>query len=309
MPGKVDGLRNWIRRFLKEEPPRSTSIVITVFGDAIAPHGGAVWLGTLIELLKPFGINERLVRTSVFRLAEEGWLESRREGRRSLYALSPSGLRRFEHADRRIYAPSNKGWNGDWTLVVLPRTSNGPAPRAALRRELEWDGFASIAPGVFAHPAANWAALQDILQNLKLQNEVLVFSAREQNHFPTLPIREITGHYWELDRPAEGYRRFIARFQPVLEILRGKGVPDASLAFTVRTLLIHSFRRVILDDPVLPTEMLPADWPGGSAYALCGDIYRHTQAQAEKHLLATLKGAEGRLAEAAPSFYQRFGGL
>lgn len=77
------------------DPPRSKSVVMTVFGDSIAPHGGAVWLGSLIELLAPFGISDRLVRTSIFRLADEGWLEARRDGRSSLYTLTDSGLRRI----------------------------------------------------------------------------------------------------------------------------------------------------------------------------------------------------------------------
>ena len=36
------------------------------FCDAILPRGGRVWLGSLIRLLEPLELNERLVRTSVF---------------------------------------------------------------------------------------------------------------------------------------------------------------------------------------------------------------------------------------------------
>ncbi|WP_308621985.1 hypothetical protein [Massilia sp. Se16.2.3] len=69
----------WIGHFLSLEPPRSKSLVMTVMGDAIAPHGGAAWLGSLIELLAPLGVTDRLVRTSVFRLVQEGWLTASRE--------------------------------------------------------------------------------------------------------------------------------------------------------------------------------------------------------------------------------------
>ena len=75
--------RRWIRRELAADPPRAPSLIITVWGDAIAPHGGAVWLAGLIDLLAPFGINERLVRTSVFRLARDGWLAARRRSARA----------------------------------------------------------------------------------------------------------------------------------------------------------------------------------------------------------------------------------
>src|SRR4029453_14301246 len=63
----------WIGRERSRHPPRAKSLVVTVWGDAIAPHGGAVWLSGLIKLLAPLGLNERLVRTSVYRLAQEGW--------------------------------------------------------------------------------------------------------------------------------------------------------------------------------------------------------------------------------------------
>ena len=42
----------------------------------------------------------------------------------------------------------------------------------------------------------------------------------------------------------------------------------------MRTLLIHAYRRVLLRDPQLPAALLPLDWPGAAAYALCRDFYR-----------------------------------
>src|SRR5450432_1724828 len=66
----------WIQRTLKAEPPRAKSLIVTVWGDALGPHGGTAWLAGLIRLMAPFGINERLVRTSVFRLAQDGWLDA-----------------------------------------------------------------------------------------------------------------------------------------------------------------------------------------------------------------------------------------
>ena len=78
---KHKAIDKWIAGFLKQQPPRAKSIVMTVFGDAIAPRGGAVWLGSLIALMDALKINDRLVRTSVFRLTEESWLHANRSGR------------------------------------------------------------------------------------------------------------------------------------------------------------------------------------------------------------------------------------
>ena len=64
-------------RFRRQRPLRSGSLLMTILGDAIAPRGGRVTLGSLIRLAEPLGLPERLVRTSVARLAQDG---SRRAG-------------------------------------------------------------------------------------------------------------------------------------------------------------------------------------------------------------------------------------
>lgn len=75
---KIRAVDEILRGYLQARPPRAKSLVVTVFGDAIAPHGGTVWLGGLIKLLASFGINERAVRTTVFRLTREHWLRGSR---------------------------------------------------------------------------------------------------------------------------------------------------------------------------------------------------------------------------------------
>ncbi len=105
MSSRNHPIDDWVQRYLEEEEPRSKSLMISVFGDSIAPYADGIWLGDVIELMEPLGINERLVRTSAFRLIDEGWLSARREGRRSYYTLTATGTRRFETAYHHIYTP------------------------------------------------------------------------------------------------------------------------------------------------------------------------------------------------------------
>jgi hypothetical protein len=95
-----------IEEFRSRPTLRAGSLITTVFGDSIAPRGGVVWLGSLIQVLAPFGISERLVRTSVHRLVKDGWLESEQSGRRSYYRLTETGRERFAQATHRIYGAS-----------------------------------------------------------------------------------------------------------------------------------------------------------------------------------------------------------
>ena len=152
----------WIQRTLRAEPPRAKSLIVTVWGDALAPHGGSVWLSGLIRLMAPFGINERLVRTSVFRLAQDGWLNSATHGRMSRYRLTAEGMRRFDDAHLRIYARPADDWTVDgtwcWPTPCRPRS----APHCA--SELVWSGFGVLGPTVFLRPAQSgraWPAVLD----------------------------------------------------------------------------------------------------------------------------------------------------
>lgn len=302
-------INTWIDRFAADDPPRSKSVVMTVFGDSITPRGGAVWLGSLITLLAPLGISSRLVRTSVFRLAEEGWLEARREGRRSLYTLTAPGLRRFERAYQRIYSPADLRWDGGWTLVLTAPEIISPAQRAGLRKELLWEGFGMIAPGVFGHPGGKASVLEEILARVDVAGKVFVCTTAESAEVSTRPLSDLIAHCWNLEKMADGYRHFINRFKPLLKPLKTKSALDPEQAFAIRTLLIHAFRRLQLHDPQLPLALLPNPWPGTTAYELCRELYQLTYRQAEQYIVETLRREDDNAAQAAPYFYLRFGGL
>lgn len=302
-------ITQWVADFLRDRQVRANSLIITVYGDSIAPHGGSVWLGSFIDLVKPLGLNDRLVRTSVFRLSKDLWLESEHIGRRSYYGLTATGRRRFEHAYRRIYFQPKTHWEGDWQLVLTTGSELTPAQRESMRKELLWEGFGLIAPGVLAHPSANLESLMDILQGTGAQDKVVVLRAKNLGALSGRPLRELVRECWNLGAVAQDYERFLDRFQPVLRTLKSARELDPEQCFVVRTLLMHEFRRTLLRDPQLPEQLLPTDWPGGAARQLCRDLYAVTQNEAENHLMSVLETASGRLPEAAPYFYERFGGL
>lgn len=299
----------WIAALLAAEPPRSKSLVMTVIGDAIAPHGGRVWLGSLIELMAPFGVTDRLLRTSVFRLAQEGWLVANRDGRRSLYAIAAQAQARLERANRRIYAAPGLHWDGRWTFVMAPNGSIAAPLRAALRKELAWEGYAMLAPGVLAHPAPNLDSLGEILARTGAAGKVFVCAANALPGAPSRPLRELVTEAWDLRLESASYRQFIATFSALLAMLQQTGTPDPAAAFAIRALLIHAYRRVQLHDPMLPVELLPDPWPGSDAYALAGAIYRLVTASAEEHVMALLHAEEPAAPDADSAYFGRFGGL
>lgn len=305
---KTRTVERWIRRHLEQYPARAGSLIVTVYGDFIAPHGGTVWLGSLIRLVAPLGLNERVVRTCVYRLSQENWLKAETEGRRSHYRLTPSGRRRFESAWRRIYFRPEDTWSGEWQLVFLPAGLTG-ARRDALRKELVWSGYGALAPGVLAHPSADHVALRDILHETGTHDHVVTMKALSSESSEGKPLKALVHGCWNLATIAARYRDFIDGFRPVLHAMQAASTLDAEHCFLVQTLLMHAFRRTLLNDPQLPARLLPADWSGRTARQLCEDIYRITCGPAQAHLLANCQTADGPLPAAAPYFYERFGGL
>ena len=295
----------WVQRTLSADPPRAKSLIVTVWGDALAPHGGVVWLAGLIRLMAPFGINDRSVRTSVFRLARDGWISASSHGRASRYRLTRDGARRFDDAYRRIYDRPPEDWHGLWELVLVNAVT--PAQRRALRDELAWAGFGALGPANFIRPLDPARALPSILAVAGSYAGIIVAQASDLPG--QRPLVHEVERAWDLRTLAADYRRFLQRFGAVIERFRAAGEHDPAQCFVVRTMLIHAYRRVLLRDPLLPAALLPLDWPGAAAYALCRDFYKLTHRSAEQHLAATLAAAGEDFPPANAAFYHRFGGL
>lgn len=293
-----------LQRYRRQQPVRAGSLIVTVFGDAIAPRAGAISLGSLIELMTPFGIAERLVRTSVARLATGGWLGTRRLGRLSEYHLSASGRERFREATRRIYAGPSPEWSGRWTLVVMAGVAAKHRPR--VRDTLAWEGFGEVQPGVLAHPTLAPSAARALLAVLGLDEEPTVLEATVCEGAGNA---QLVAAGWDLSDLSQRYGRFLRHFEP-LRALCDAGVRfDPPDAFIARTLLIHEYRKIHLRDPLLPPSLLPDPWPGTNAYALCRRVYAGVCPAAERHLGAVARRLDGPLPEARAELRSRFGGL
>ena len=275
---------------LKREPSRTGSIVITVFGDAIVPRGGSVWLGTLLDFFAGLDINSGVVRTAMSRLAADGWLERNKLGRNSFYRLNDKGRQTFDTATKHIYDPPPSDWTGRFELLLIGNGEDRDASRDALRNA----GFGSPLPGVWVAPSG-----------APVPNEAagairLEVSAEDQSG------RRLLSESWPLHRTADAYLKFMRTFEPLhASIVRGDRLTETD-AFTARILLIHYYRRVVLRDPLLPTSLLPVDWPGQAARKLCGEIYRGLLPAAERWLDEHASNGDGALPKPGADLWRRF---
>jgi len=247
-----------VKQLIEMAPLRAAAFIVTIYGDVIAPRGGEVAVGNLIDLCAQVGISQTLVRTAVSRLVAAGQLSARREGRRSFYRLTAQAAQEYDRAAERIYGPAPQS---DWRFVFLAE-----AQAEALMPVLERQGYARLRPQLAAGP-----------NHLPLPEGALVFDARTVGD-----LRGFCAAFWDLSALAEEYRAFMA------------AVPQDG-GLVARLLMVHRFRRLVLRDPGLPMAGLPADWPGLMAQRAYASAYLALSPLAEAEVAATLESATGPL--------------
>jgi phenylacetic acid degradation operon negative regulatory protein len=303
-------IQKHLEDFKQQRRMQAGSLIISAFGDAVLARGGRIWLGSLITLLAPLALNDRLIRTAIFRLVKEEWLCAETVGRRADYLLTPAGQRRFEASARHIYAANAPLWDRRWRLVFTVGELDAKA-RERLRRAFFWQGFGALGADCFVHPSADLNTAFDALLSDGLGDltpHLMPLLAADVGTSPSAKDADLVKRAWNLDQLASAYGDFVATYSPILDRLRLDaqiGCDDES-AFLLRTLLIHDYRRLLLRDPELPDVLLPAQWPGQAARVLCKETYRRLLAASERHLERHLKLANGSTPKALPMLGERF---
>jgi phenylacetic acid degradation operon negative regulatory protein len=310
---RVNAVEQRLVAFSRLQRVQAGSLLLTAFGDLLIPRGSRVWLGSLIQLLSVLGVNERMIRTAVFRLAQDNWLAAEALGRRSDYVLTEVGAQRIAEASRRIYAAQSPAWDQRWRLIFVVKEID-PAEREALRRALFWQGFGSLGQGGFVHPSTD---LESVFGTLAADGLESVCRALLPVRAADAAIAESAGPHdlvmqaWNLDHLAHRYQGFVDTYEPVLQELQDHTTHGISTetALLIRLLLVHDYRRLLLRDPDLPAELLPKKWPGEAARALCRSLYRLILPPSEAHIDQAFITANGcRLPDASPILGQRFQG-
>jgi phenylacetic acid degradation operon negative regulatory protein len=255
------------------------------------PRGGSVWLGTLLKFFETLDIDSSVVRTAMSRLTADGWFERNKVGRNSFYRLVQRERLTFDIATRHIYGPPASDWTGRFELLLIGNGWDRDAAREALKNA----GFGSPLPGVWVAPSGA-PIPEEAASAIRLE-----VSAEDEAG------RRLLSESWPLDRTADAYLKFMKTFAPLRSwIDRRERLTDAD-AFTARILLIHHYRRVVLRDPLLPTALLPGDWPGRAARKLCGEIYRGLLPASEQWLDRHGTNEAGALPKAGAELGRRFG--
>ncbi|MBZ0217264.1 MAG: hypothetical protein K8F25_11970 [Fimbriimonadaceae bacterium] len=290
---------------LSNTPIRAKSLIMTIFGDAVVPRGGRIWLGALVSLAKGFCLQETLIRASALRLSNEKWLLRRQKGKLSYYSMSEGYSVANITFQKHIYSSSEILQKNGCTILRTFTDNLDRSQSYALNNTLKRFGFGQLAPHVYIHTSLGPQAVHHILASGS-QNGAAGVAFKASLYEQEQESTQKTGALaWNMEELLSSYEEFIATFEPLLNLLE-TGQPEPETAFKLRILIIHCFRRLALRDPRLPKEMYVADWPGDTAYKLVGTIYRKLLASSEAHLDTMITAEDGGVPVAQKSLYERF---
>lgn len=232
------------------------SALFDVYGDHVRTRGGTAPVAALVRLLAPLDIAAPAVRTAVSRMVRQGWLDPVRLGAGPGYRLTGQAERRLAAAANRIYRRDIAAWDGRWHVLVLDAVVDRSA-RSRLRNGLGYLGYASLGGSTWISPR----------QSVEVDGLLSAEDTRGLRFWSTYDgdTGSLVARAWDIDGLGRSYHRWLGDAQLLVGALE-RALSDEQ-AFTIRSRLVHEWRKFLFRDPALPRELLPARWPGDEAAA------------------------------------------
>jgi phenylacetic acid degradation operon negative regulatory protein len=196
----------------------------------------------LVHLAALFGINENRARVALSRMAATGEVTTDGSGR---YRLAGRLLERQARQNESRHG-AVRPWSGSWRMVVVTRAGSSAEERVARRKRLMLARLAEQREGFWLRP-----------DNVELRPDpegdpdLALYLGT-----PDVDSVELAASLWDLEGWAERAEKLLAS----LDHLTPRGPTDLAPGFELSAAVL----RHLLADPLLPEELLPPSWPGGS---------------------------------------------
>ncbi len=231
-------------------------LVCFAFGVAQVGPGQPLDGPVLMRLLADLGLSGPAARSLLLRMRREGWLSSQRVGRQARYRLDPV----LDAAQARLEGQlrgNRPKWRGSFNGVLYSIPEHHRAFRDRLRRSAQLMGYVTLRPGLVVATTDRFDELTSLIPAQPAGSQVL----RMALTLSPEDSRRVAADLWDLDGLAARYRAAAADAQArtTRAERRPPQGPVAFRAFAAATLPIY---QVGAQDPDLPAELLPPDWPG-----------------------------------------------
>lgn len=248
-------------------PLKTWSVVVTILGDLYHSNTERISGKTLTGLTGRMGLSPQALRVAIHRLKKDGWLDSEKQGRESVYFLTPTGRAETALVRDLIYARRRPQGAGALLVVAPPDLAAADFAAALPAGALVLAPRIAIVPGEAGPPPG----------------------------FLTAPVGSGALPAWVRDLLAGAEQR--AEYRTLMRVAAaicdGPPTRDPIDAAVLRLLLLHHWRRLLFRQHPLASTLLPPDWEGEAARdAVWCALQRLTAPDAEA-LARTLSQAEG----------------
>lgn len=220
---------------------RVWSVIVSLFGDLAQAPGARISGQALNRVIQPMGIKPEAIRVALHRLRKDGWLDSARAGRASIHFLTEGGRAQSAAVTPRIYARRPQPAR-DWHLLLAEDGTGA----AALDEFLMTSDATQIARNAALCPGPLPEGCEDFLA---LRAEPEQVPAWVQAQICPQELRDAC-------------RALRAALDTCLAVNPAAQGPSPAQIATLRTLIVHRWRRVVLRHPDLPDAFFPGDWCG-----------------------------------------------
>jgi len=233
-------------------------ISLALLGDAAliayVKGQGSYRKGSIFDFLD---VKKSTLRPAVYQALKTGEIEKVIKDGEPYFKITSQG-RKYLKRLFPIYKLVESGWDGKWRVVIFDIAEQEREVRDTIRPKLLSLGFGKLQKSVYISPLDVLADLKEYLKNLNLYGKVVVFEAKEVF---TKDQRVVAKYVWNLGKLNERYLRIINKIYSRQEY-------DEKEWKHQKEEIKKEFFAVLLDDPILPKELLPEDWCGNTAKEL-----------------------------------------
>ncbi|TDB87200.1 PaaX domain-containing protein, C- domain protein [Actinomadura sp. KC216] len=239
---------------LEIRPLTARSVVLSTLLGVHPPRLPARYLVRVGDL---FGIAEGTIRVALSRMVNSGDLVQSGGS----YSLSERLLERQARQDESRLPPALP-WDGTWEIAVITAERRPAGERAALRQAMSALRLAELREGTWLRPFNLTRSRPDIV------DRQCTFLRGRPEEEPAALAADL----WNLDAWAAKARSL------------GTSLTEAT-AIAERFTLAAAVLRHLMNDPLLPAELLPAEWPGPALRAQYEQFEREFEQLLTEHVL------------------------
>jgi phenylacetic acid degradation operon negative regulatory protein len=259
-------------------------LVVTMLGDYWQQESSWLPSRLIIALAANLGLTASATSTALSRLAGRGVLEQSSSGRSSRYRLTEPARVRLRIGFRQVseFGSDSRQWDGLWTVVGFSVPESARETRELLRSRLKWLGFSPLYGALWVCPWDRTEGVDEACAAYGVTNYV-VFRSRASSLHGREPIDA-----WALDEMEAQYHPFIETYGQAIPSGGNKPLGPRE-SFKLRTEIMDAWRAFPWNDPGLPRELLPQDFPLLMARKLFVSAYNSLAGPALEHVQAVIR--------------------